>query len=134
MEFVRNSMNVAFQLQTGVIYIPPNSTLAHTLELGENFAMAADPQNDDGVEFEILMCVSPVHYVEKNIVSDWGEKFNAGDVVIEAKYYQKWGTDPSNYILWNKSRIALVHVEHVKHVKFPMLPLDHRVQSNQPVY
>jgi hypothetical protein len=53
---------------------------------------------------------------------------------VQARYYQKWGTGPRSYIYMSKSQVAIFHVEHVKHVKFPMLPLDHCVQGNVPMY
>ena len=53
---------------------------------------------------------------------------------MQARYYQKWGTGPRNYVFLSNSCVAIIHVEHIKNVKFPMLPLDHRIQGNVPIY
>ena len=110
--------------------------MIHTscLELGDNFATAVEPNNEEDVDFELLMCIKPQYIIEVQFTSAWGEQFNVGDLVVEARYYQKWGTGNRNYIFMSKSCVAIVHVDHLKNVKFPMLPLDHRVQDNVHVY
>lgn len=59
---------------------------ANCLELGDNFAIATEPNNHDNVEFELPMCVKPLYTLNKNCKSAWGEEFLASDEVVHSRY------------------------------------------------
>jgi hypothetical protein len=65
--------------------------LASCLALGDNFAMNAKEGNSEGVDFYILMCTKPMYTLFASYKCPWGYQFNACDVVVARRYYQKWG-------------------------------------------
>jgi hypothetical protein len=108
--------------------------LASILELGDNLAICAAPENEENVEFYILMYTKKPFVCTKAFTCVWGETFEVGDSAIEGTYYQKYGTGHDTYVLQRKSQKAYVAVENVRAVKFPMLLVDHRISGNDPVY
>jgi hypothetical protein len=108
--------------------------LALTLELGDNLASCAALENEENVEFYILMCTKKPFVCKKAFTCIWGKTFEVGDFAIEGTYYHKYGTGHDTYVFLQKSQKAYVAVENVRAVKFPMLLTDHRVSGNDPVY
>jgi hypothetical protein len=104
------------------------------LEVGDNFVVAASPNNEENVDFYVLMCTRKVYTCKTTFVCKWGEKFIPGDLVLEGLYYQKYGLGADTYVLLRKSHRAHILADHVCAVKFPMLLCDHRVSGNDPVY
>ena len=102
--------------------------------MGDNFAVAASPDNEENVDFYVLVCTRKLYTSETTFVCKWGEEFVPGDSVIEGLYYQKYGVGVDTYVLLRKSQKAHILAEHVCAVKFPMLLCDHRVSGNDPVY
>jgi hypothetical protein len=47
--------------------------------------------NYEGVDFYILMCTKPMYTLFASYKCPWGYQFNACDVVVARRYYQKWG-------------------------------------------
>lgn len=56
--------------------------LGNLLQVGENFAVPAPDENDEGVEFYILQCQKPKFLVEVAFVCPWGGDFRRGDYAI----------------------------------------------------
>lgn len=108
--------------------------LASCLDLGENFATAAEEDNEEGVDFYLLVCCSKPYVVREAFTCPWGEQFLPGQLAVRARYFQKWGTGSHNYVYRAKSQYAHCHVGDIRAVKFPMIPQTHRVQGNDPVY
>ena len=102
---------------------------------GDNFAVPATEDNDEGVPFYILQCQQPKHILEFDLECVWGGKFQAGDAVISGKYYQKWGRRASNnYVFLHNSREAFLDANSVLACKFQMIPQQHRVKGGDAVY
>jgi hypothetical protein len=57
--------------------------LASTLELGDNLAICAAPENEENVEFYILMCTKKPFVCTKGFKCIWGQTFKVGDSVIK---------------------------------------------------
>jgi hypothetical protein len=109
--------------------------LSALLEVGDNFAVVASTDNDEGVEFFIICCSRGVHEVKVAFTCHWGTSFQVGDKVVCGTYYQKWGrSESSSYVLLNSSKIVYLHACHVVVIKFLMTPTDYRVAGNAPVY
>ena len=107
---------------------------ASILEVGDNFDVAASPDNEENVDFYVLVCTRKVYTCKDAFVCKWGEEFIPGDLVLEGLYYQKYGLGADTYVLLRKSHRAHILADHVCAVKFPMLLCDHRVSGNDPVY
>ena len=63
----------------------------------------------------------------------WGGVFAAGDEVIRAKYYKKFGRGDKTYVFCDRAADAHVDAHLVRACKFPMLLAAHRVKGT-PVY
>ena len=103
-------------------------------ELGDNFAIVAAPDNEENVDFYLLVCTKQEYTCRKAFSCPWDESFEPGDSVIQGRYYQKYGTGADTYVYLKKSQKAHVHVENIRATKFPMIIADHRVSGNQAVY
>ena len=106
---------------------------ASITELGDNFAVSAGPDNEEGIDFYLLLCTK-MYTCRKAFACPWGEHFEPGDSVIQGRYYQKYGTGADTYIWLKKSQKAHLHVSNMRATKFPMVIADHRVTGNEPVY
>lgn len=109
--------------------------MADLVQPGDNFAVPAADNNDEGVSFYILQCQRPKHTVQHDFDCVWGGHFQAGDSVISGTYYQKWGRrDANNYVYLRNSREAFVDSSSVLACKFHMIPRNHRVKGGDAVY
>ena len=100
----------------------------------DNFAISAVIDNEENVDFYLLVCTRKMYTCTKAFTCKWGESFEVGDEIIEGQYYQKYGTNSDTYVYLRKSHKAHVLVEYIRAVKFPMLLADHRVAGNYYVY
>jgi hypothetical protein len=132
--YVRVVMLAKFDVENWDEFGLNGTYLASILELGDNLAICAAPENEENVEFYILMCTKKPFVCKKAFTCVWGETFEVGDSVIEGTYYQKYGTGHDTYVFLRKSQKAYVAVENIQAVKFPMLLANHRVSGNDPVY
>ncbi len=73
-----------------------DESMGDLLQVGDNFAIPFAKNNDEGVSFYILQCQRPKHIVEEDFDYVWGGHFQAGDSIISATYYQKWGRRNAN--------------------------------------
>jgi hypothetical protein len=132
--YVQDTMKDAFNFELWDDFGTNGELLGACLELGDNFATPADEDNEEGVSFYLLACCTKPYIVQDAFICPWGEHFAAGDMVVQARYYQKYGTGIDTYVFLKKSKIAHVHVGDIRAVKFPMVPAEHRVSGNDPVY
>ena len=103
-----------------------NKNLTCYLRLGENFAIKAEDNNDEGIELYLLVCWSQLYVVRKPFNYPWREKFTHQQL---ACYYQKCGKRLQNYVYKSKFQITYWHVEDIRAVNFPMIPQACRVTS-----
>jgi hypothetical protein len=103
------------------------------VKLGDNFMIPAEEENEDGVDFYILQCQGPKFVLQEPLICPWGGNYSAGDEVIRAKYYKKFGCGEKTYVLCNKAVDAHVDAHLVRACKFPMTLASHRVKGT-PVY
>jgi hypothetical protein len=83
------------------------------LEVGDNFVVAASPNNEENVDFYVLGCTRKVYTCKTTFVCKWGEEFIPGDLVLEGLYYQKYGLGADTYVLLRKSHRAHILAYHV---------------------
>lgn len=107
---------------------------ASILEIGDNYAISAAADNEENVDFYLLVCTKKVYTCQTRFRCKWGESFEVGDKVVQGRYYQKYGTGADTYVYLKTSHLAHCHVEYLRAVKFPMLMADHRVARNDAVY
>lgn len=65
--------------------------LADVLEIGDNFAIPAEAENNENVLFYILYCQKRKFLVRERFKCPWGGWIEAGEYVVVGTYYQKWG-------------------------------------------
>ena len=93
------------------------------VQAGNNFAVPAAPDNDEGISFYILQCQTPKEMLTEDLTCAWGGHFKVGDYVISGTYYQKWGrSDLHNYVYLANSQVAHIDANIVLACKFGMLP------------
>ena len=134
--FARERMLEA-QREEGEAYAWTTTTragLGDLVEVGDNFVVPAEEDNDEGVDFYILQCQRHREVVTEKFTCAWGGEFDMGQHVIVGQYYQKWGTGTKNYVYRGRSAMAHVDASLVVHCKFHMVPAMHRVKGRDPVY
>jgi hypothetical protein len=111
--YVRAIMLAEFDVENWDEFGLNGTYLASTLELGDNLAICAVPENEENVEFYILMCTKKPFVCKKAFTYAWGKIFEVRDSIIEGTYYQKYGTGHDTYVFLRKSQKAYVVVENV---------------------
>ena len=101
--------------------------------VGDNFMIPAECDNEDGVDYYILQYQCPKFMLQEPLSCPWGGVFAAGDEVIRAKYYKKFGRGDKTYMFYDRAVDAHVDAHLVRACKFPMLLAAHRVKGT-PVY
>ena len=71
---------------------------ASITELGDNFGITAAPDNEENVDFYLLLCTRKMYTCTKAFTYKWGESFEVGVLVVEGRYYQKYGTGADTYV------------------------------------
>lgn len=108
--------------------------LGDVLNIGDNFAIPAEPENEEGVDFYLLQCQQPKFIVKAPFECVWGGSFDVGDFVVAGTYYQRWGRTDKTYVYLSESRVAYVNAESVVACKFQMKPASYRVKGDDPIY
>jgi hypothetical protein len=75
-------------------------------ELGDNFAISATVDNEENVDFYLLVCTRKMYTYTKAFRCKWGESLEVGDEIIEGRYYQKYGISSDTYVYLRKSHKA----------------------------
>jgi hypothetical protein len=68
-----------------------HGALGDVLVIKDNFAVPAEVDNEEGVDFYVLQCVRPKFVVTEPFECVWGGTFDAGDFVVAGTYYHRWG-------------------------------------------
>lgn len=111
--------------------------LAIALEIGDHFAILADPEDPQskGAEFFILLCTRKMYVVEEELLTDpWGGVVERSDEVVEGLYYEQHGLKANTYVLLDAAGPARVYSHLVCASKFVMQLARHKQKSNTPVY
>lgn len=108
-------------------------SLGDLVDVGDNFMIPAEDDNEDGVEFYILQCTKRKFELQEHLNCPWGGVFSAGDEVIRAKYFKKFGRGDKTFVFCDKAVDAHVDSHLVRACKFPMILAAHRVKGS-PVY
>ena len=61
------------------------------LSVGDNFAVNAEVDNEEGVDFYILKCISKKKHVRKAMKENWGNAIDANTHVVKGYWYQQVG-------------------------------------------
>lgn len=101
--------------------------------VGDNFMIPAESENEDGVDYYILQCQLPKFVLQEPLTCPWGGEFSAGDEVIRAKYFKKYGRGDKTYVFCDRAVDAHIDAHLVRACKFPMFLASHRVKGS-PVY
>ena len=64
------------------LYEGNHDFLSGALSVGENFAMNAEVDNEEGADFYLLKCISKKEHVKKAITDGWGNVIAANTHVI----------------------------------------------------
>jgi hypothetical protein len=115
-------------------YGEDGNALATCLEIGDNFAVNAIANNDEGQEFWIIKCLRPFHKIKNDLIDAQGSSYEVGDDIVIGTYYQKWGIVDDSYVLLEISHIVFIYSHLVWAIKFPVFPKHHRVNGNDPIY
>jgi hypothetical protein len=111
------------------------NTLAAELEIGDCFAILAEPGNSEKANWFILQCTKPMHLVQEEVKEDaWGNQFDQGDEVVEGLYFQQKGIKENSYIFLRDKGTACVYSHHVCANKFAMVQAQHKQKGNVSVY
>jgi hypothetical protein len=104
------------------------------LNIGDNFVVPAEEDNNEGVEFYILQCQRPKFFVKEPFECIWGGRFEVGNCVVATTYYQRWGRTDRTYVYLNESRVAYVNADLVIACKFLMQPTIYKVKGQESIY
>lgn len=85
------------------VYDGISEDIGDLVEIGDNFMIPTEEDNEDGVEYYILECVAKKFVLQESMTSPWGGIFRVGDAVIRAKYFKKYGRGEKTYVLCDKA-------------------------------
>jgi hypothetical protein len=88
--------------------------ISDLVNMGDNFVIPAEADNEEGVDFYILQCQTPKFKVLEPFKCVWGCKFDAGDYVIGGTYFQKWGISSKSFVFLHESRTAYIDAHLVR--------------------
>ena len=112
-----------------------SNDLAAQLQVGDNFAILAEPNNDEGTQFYILTCVKPMHIVEEDLgPDDFGVNVEKGDEIVQGIYYAQRGMKNTSYVLLRDKGPATMYSHHVIASKFEMVQAPHKQKGGVTVY
>ena len=105
------------------------------LQIGTNFAICVEDNNNEGVHYYLLSVLRPRFQVEVPFNCAWANEFVVGDYAIEGMYYQKFGRNNShNYVQLIGSQLAYIHANLIKATDFPMVIQGHQVFGGDATY
>lgn len=116
---------------------PDSNDLAANLEVGEHFAVLADPGDSGarGAKFFVLLCTKSMYVVEDETLTDsWKGVVERDDEVVEGLYYEQQGFAQNSYILLGSAGPARLHSHLVVASKFCMKLAQHKQKGGKSVY
>jgi hypothetical protein len=108
--------------------------MSDLINVGDNFVVPVEGDNEEGVDFYILQCQTLKFKVFEPFKCVWGCEFDAGDYVIGRIYYQKWEISTKSFVFLGESRTAYVDAHLDRMYKFPMPSAHHRVKGDYTIY
>jgi F420-dependent methylenetetrahydromethanopterin dehydrogenase len=58
----------------------------YCLEVGDNFAVNVKKDNEEDMDFYIVICTQKMYSVKKDFIDPWKIEFKIGDVVVVGRY------------------------------------------------
>lgn len=109
--------------------------LAECVELGDQFAVRAEEENEKKRHFFILKCTKVKYTVEERLRDPWNEGnfFEPGFSVIAGTYYQQFSKSNNLYVLLDDMPPGIVESHLVRYLKFPMQP-KRRINGDKPTF
>jgi hypothetical protein len=86
--FVQATVKDAFTFGLWDDFGTDGEHLVSCLGLGENFAVEAKQESEEGVEFYLLLCCKQAYVVQEEFTYPWEEQFSPGDLAVKGQYYQ----------------------------------------------
>ena len=111
--------------------------LASECQVGDHFAIVADPGNvdDEGAEFYVLQCTKPMYvYHGPSIRDAWNTVTDDGDEILEGYYYRQRGRAPNSYVFLREAGIACIYSHLVVATKFSMTQAPHKQKGKETVF
>ena len=124
------------ELRTDVWGNPGDSNeLASMLDVGDNFAVKAESDDEEGASFYIVQCFKTLHVVNKDEGPDpYGLKVDQGDEVVLGVYYKQSGRSPTSFVLQSEMGPCFIYSHWVIASKFPMVQAHHTQKGDKVVY
>jgi hypothetical protein len=104
------------------------------LNIGDNFAISTEEDNNEGVEFYVLQCQRLKFFVKEPFECVWRGSFEVGNCVVAGTYYQRWGRTDMTYVFLNESRVFYVNADLVIACKFLIRPTSYKVKGQESIY
>ncbi|KAG0631145.1 hypothetical protein M758_1G230800 [Ceratodon purpureus] len=114
-----------------------DNILAAECQVGDHFAIVADPNNLDepGEEFYVLQCTKSMYVHRGPSTRDaWNTVIDDGDEVLEGYYYRHRGRRPNSFVFLREAGVARVYSHLVCATKFTMTQAPHRQKGNETVF
>ena len=116
---------------------PDCNDLAMQLEIGDHFAIMADPEHpqSQGAQFFVLICTRKLYVVEDGCAIDgWGGTVERSDEVVEGLYYHQRGAKQNSYVLLDGPGPTRILSHLVCAIQFSMKLQKHRQKGGTSVY
>lgn len=114
-----------------------DNILASECEVGDHFAIVADPANldDDGAEFYVLQCTKSMHVYHGSSIRDaWDTVIDDGDEILEGYYYRQRGRRKTSYVFLREAGVARVYSHLVCASKFTMTQAPYQQKGKHSVF
>ncbi len=109
--------------------------IVQSFDIGNNFVVNVALGNEEDYEFYVVCCEKPLFEVNVDgLISDWGNTFELGSIVVGGYYYQRRGQgnqgDGVSYVNLLDQGTAYFYPHLVHASKFVMPLVHHRVVGN----
>ena len=88
--------------------------MTELLEEGDVYAVIAEEDNDEGVDYYLLRCTRPKCTLEDDTIDDYGFTFDRHSMVVYGRYYVQIDTRAGHLIFsqyeWEKEAIMYSHL------------------------
>ena len=98
--------------------------LSDLLIPGDNYAVNAEANNKEGVEFYLLRCIRPKWKTLKEVKDAWKNICLVGTTVITGHYYQQHQDNMHHYTLLDQLEPTNLYSHLVRAIKFDMPLVD----------
>ncbi len=107
---------------------PDNNQLAFELQVGDNFVMCAEFENEEDSLFGVLKCVKHLYMYEGDqpLTYDYNFIIKKGDEVIEGRNYNQLGRKETSFVMDVGKGLAYIYSHFVCASKFAMVQVAHK--------